>query len=152
METKDCIHGHGPMLRVEVKKGTNTGRRLWRCRTCSNEANARWRAIPGNAEKHRAVSDAWKDRHPEKLHDWRLKKTYGLSLVEYNEILASQGGVCAICGTQSSGKRLSVDHCHETGQVRGILCQRCNLSLGHLETYLGPALAYLSGAREAPAG
>lgn len=59
---------------------------------------------------------------------------YGISADEYWEIYEFQGGTCAIC-QRATGvrKRLSVDHCHETGAVRGLLCQKCNRDvLGHL--------------------
>lgn len=53
---------------------------------------------------------------------------------EYDELLTAQGGGCAICfvATNKSGRRLAVDHCHETGRVRGILCTNCNVTLGRM--------------------
>ncbi|WP_245627891.1 endonuclease VII domain-containing protein [Actinomadura oligospora] len=51
--------------------------------------------------------------------------TYGLERGEYDQLLAAQGGVCAICG-QPRAQRLSVDHCHKAGYVRGLLCRMCN--------------------------
>lgn len=59
-----------------------------------------------------------------------LKKIYGLSMDEYNQILLEQGGVCAICGGNNNGKTLQVDHDHVTDMVRGLLCIRCNTALG----------------------
>lgn len=56
-----------------------------------------------------------------------VRNRYGLSLEEYESLLASQGGVCATCGGTT---RLVVDHDHATGAVRGILCHGCNVSLG----------------------
>jgi hypothetical protein len=67
-------------------------------------------------------------------HDKHIGETYGLTSAEYWEIHRAQGGRCAIC-TRATGarKRLSVDHCHTTGLVRGLLCVRCNRDvLGHL--------------------
>jgi hypothetical protein len=61
----------------------------------------------------------------------RLKKRYGLTLAQYNDMLASQGGVCAICRRQcESGRNLAVDHDHRTGEVRGLLCRLCNQAIG----------------------
>lgn len=60
--------------------------------------------------------------------DWHLKKKYGITLVEWREILASQGGRCAICGGSDD---LVVDHCHANGHVRGALCRRCNAGIGY---------------------
>lgn len=61
-----------------------------------------------------------------------MKKQYGITLDEYATLLASQGGACAICRRQETGKRLAVDHDHTTGVVRGLLCQKCNTALGLL--------------------
>lgn len=63
----------------------------------------------------------------------QLRTAYGITLAEYNHILASQGGGCAICGTKPKRyRRLDVDHDHETGAVRGILCSECNRGIGFL--------------------
>lgn len=58
-----------------------------------------------------------------------LKCTFGLTTGDYDNLLESQNGVCAICGKKTKTK-LHVDHCHVTGIVRGLLCQRCNAGLG----------------------
>lgn len=60
----------------------------------------------------------------------RLKNAYNLSVGEYDDMLAKQGQVCAICRRESRGRRLSVDHCHTTGKIRGLLCHTCNKGLG----------------------
>ena len=54
-----------------------------------------------------------------------------MTLNDYDEMLEKQNGVCAICGKEPNGKRLHVDHCHETGVVRGLLCFRCNFGLSY---------------------
>lgn len=63
---------------------------------------------------------------------WSIKKKYGLSESDYAVMYTAQGGRCAICkGQERDGtKRLSVDHNHVTGKVRGLLCDRCNRCLG----------------------
>lgn len=67
----------------------------------------------------------------------RLKTRYGVTREWWEEQFEKQGGVCAICGKRQtgtgSGNRLHVDHCHNTGQVRGLLCAGCNTHLGILE-------------------
>ena len=65
-----------------------------------------------------------------------LKARYGVSLEEYNVILESQKNLCAICGgplTRAKGKLPHIDHDHDTGKVRGILCAGCNHGLGYVE-------------------
>lgn len=71
---------------------------------------------------------------------FQLDKLYGLTVAEYEERLQRQAGVCAIChrdepiahGRTGKKFRLSVDHCHDTGRVRGLLCQKCNRAIGLL--------------------
>lgn len=58
----------------------------------------------------------------------RLKK-YGLSMKQYQTMQSEQEGCCAICGIKP--KLLNVDHCHQTGKVRGLLCRHCNHMLGN---------------------
>jgi hypothetical protein len=54
-------------------------------------------------------------------------KKYGLSFNDFMQLMERQGGVCAICGMPPpEGRHLDVDHCHSTGHVRGLLCNRCN--------------------------
>jgi hypothetical protein len=62
-------------------------------------------------------------------HETRTEKTYGLSGDGYTELLAAQGGRCAICRAKPKSKRLAVDHDHKSGAVRGLLCSRCNHDL-----------------------
>lgn len=61
----------------------------------------------------------------------KLRRAYGITVEEYEELLDRQDGVCAICkGTNVDSRRLHVDHCHRTNKVRGLLCFRCNTLLG----------------------
>jgi hypothetical protein len=73
----------------------------------------------------------------EKKRHQHLKELYGLTHDQYTEKLASQNGVCAICGNGHSGrlnaKHLSVDHDHDTGMVRGLLCSKCNMGIGYFK-------------------
>lgn len=62
----------------------------------------------------------------------RIKRLYGISLQEFELILEAQGGGCAICGKKSKKYRLSIDHDHYTGKIRGILCSPCNRAIGIL--------------------
>lgn len=60
-------------------------------------------------------------------------KGYGITAKQYDTMLAQQGGGCAVCGTAPDGKRLHIDHCHQSGRVRALLCSPCNLALGQYE-------------------
>lgn len=57
---------------------------------------------------------------------------YGLTLGDYDDMLTRQGGVCAICLRGNGNRPLVVDHCHESGAVRGLLCDACNKAAGML--------------------
>ena len=62
---------------------------------------------------------------------WRdAKRKYGVNLAAFEALLHRQGGLCAICREPLT--KPYIDHCHETGQVRGLLCRWCNLGIGHL--------------------
>jgi hypothetical protein len=86
-----------------------------------------------NAERH-LESQRKRRAKPEtktKERDAYLRRTYGLTAAEFEELLASQGGGCAICGrAPGEGRKFDVDHDHVTGRVRRILCRPCNHALG----------------------
>jgi len=77
----------------------------------------------------------------------KLIKKYGISSEEYTKMCNKQFFKCAICfGVSSKNKRLSIDHCHETNLVRGLLCDSCNLGLGSFKddiSRLESAINYL---------
>lgn len=62
----------------------------------------------------------------------RYKRAYGITLAEYNQMLANQKECCPICERHVSAlkRRLHVDHDHKTGVVRGLICEDCNVALG----------------------
>lgn len=65
---------------------------------------------------------------------WREKSDteYGITRNEYRVLLESQKRVCRVCGRDNGKRKLCIDHCHKTGIVRGLLCDRCNMGLGLL--------------------
>ena len=83
----------------------------------------------------------WREKNPGRSADYHLRKHYGLALGEYDRMLAKQDGRCAICKTKEPGgqtkkngesPRFHVDHCHDTGVVRGLLCHNCNVGIGNM--------------------
>ena len=70
----------------------------------------------------------------EKNRDRQYRERYGITLSEYNEMFAEQDGKCACCGEHQleDKRRLAVDHCHDSGDVRGLLCFDCNIGIGKL--------------------
>jgi hypothetical protein len=87
---------------------------------------------------HHKHKDEWKSRQ----RGYRLKHMYNITEEDYNLMLENQKGVCFICGCNpypngknKNSKVLHIDHNHETGKVRGLLCSKCNSSLGWHEKY-----------------
>lgn len=83
----------------------------------------------------------------------KLQKEYGINYQKYLEMLDSQNGKCAICGTSDTGgrKAFHVDHCHNTKKVRGLLCGNCNSGIGNLRddiNLLQRAISYLQATKE----
>lgn len=101
----------------------------WECATC----------VKARVMSHYNLdrSRAYRAKHKEKYDDLARRNrlaTFGITPAEYDQMLAAQGGVCAICGGgEWSTRRLAVDHCHKTGKVRGILCSHCNVTLGQMK-------------------
>jgi hypothetical protein len=78
-----------------------------------------------------------------------FKRVYGISLEDYDVMFERQGGACAIC--KRTGVTLCVDHCHLTGEVRGLLCIRCNSAIGFCSddpAVLLAAAEYLQAGRD----
>ena len=135
---KEMLNQQKPALCHPERKHYATGK----CRPCyakswlTPEYQQRWRAA--NPEKNRAYVLKWKTHHLEKAHaierDCRLRREYGITTAQYELMLASQGGVCALCHELPKNRRLSVDHNHTTNQVRALLCWFCNYLVGILET------------------
>ena len=86
-----------------------------------------------------------------------LRSRFGMTLEDYDRLLEDQGGVCAICESgdnRSKGERFHIDHDHETGEVRGLLCGPCNTGIGGLNDDLDrllDAVAYLLRPMREPA-
>lgn len=101
-----CLRGHD--LSVHRRRGT----RSYYCGECQKTRDC----------------PSWR---PSKKRDYELQRKYGITLEQMKSMLESQGGLCAACGTAGFGIRGPVvDHCHQTGTVRGILCTPCNTSIG----------------------
>lgn len=101
-----------------------------------------------NREKHnklcRDSHHKNKHKHVEYRREYNLKKNYGLTIKDYNEMFSNQLGMCAICKTDKpAGNRFHVDHDHLTGKVRKLLCSRCNGALGWYEKYAHEINNYL---------
>lgn len=119
---------------------------IWRRKRCAED--------PEYQDKGRARCRAWwaanKDEYNARRRT-KQHKRYGISDEEYQALLARQGGVCGIC--KKKRRPLCVDHCHITGKVRGLLCHKCNLGLGHYDddpVLTRAATAYLEASLRDP--
>ncbi|MEF2052973.1 endonuclease VII domain-containing protein [Pseudomonas aeruginosa] len=102
---------------------TDTGKRRTECRSCRSQDNL-------NRYHNRAST---KDAHSKASLKHYLRKRYGMTVEQYEQMSAAQDHKCAIChNPETQHRRLAVDHCHATGRVRALLCQSCNTALGKL--------------------
>jgi hypothetical protein len=100
------------------------------CRTCTRAYTKQWRN--DNPDKFRDGVKKCHTANPEIQREASFKyrlKQYGLTPEQYEVFVVVQGGACAICGTAHL-EDLCIDHDHESGTVRGLLCQNCNKGLG----------------------
>ena len=110
------------------------------CKSCRSKRNAAY--VKANPSK-RAKTD------PAITRRAKLKSKYGISPEEFEQMSLSQNGCCAICGGGPNGRwpTLVVDHCHETNQVRGLLCHLCNVNLGRVGDSLVGLMRYVDYLR-----
>lgn len=131
------------------------------CKACfSARAKARYSA---KSDEIKEYVNTWRRENREHVRAWQkqynagrkrenrdthLRRTFGITIEEFDAMLAAQGGGCAICGRAApEGTSLHVDHEHETGVVRGLLCFTCNGALGMFtenEGHLVRAADYVS--------
>jgi hypothetical protein len=154
-----------PLDMFYMMKGMRDGHRN-ECKACS--LAAKHENYSRNRDREIARVKKWqqenRDRHLERQRRRRqdpevkrreraghLKRKFGISLEDYDRLLAEQHGGCAICGDPPEpGTHLHVDHDHEDGRVRGLLCVRCNNGLGQFkedDALIDEAAAY---ARRTP--
>ena len=87
----------------------------------------------------RAYQALYRDKNRNVLKDKERERKFGISKIEYAKMFHSQNGVCAICSNPETATRkgvikaLAVDHDHNTGKVRGLLCSECNIGIGKLK-------------------
>jgi hypothetical protein len=111
--------------------------------------------VPCALARKKRERDANLAAYREKEWASKVRAKYGISTEEYQALLDAQGGACAICRSTSTGARTGrfcVDHDHDTGRIRGLLCDACNRGIGYLgDTHdaVQRAAGYLRKAEEA---
>lgn len=112
-----CKRGHllsdDNVYAYVAQSGRQRGRTVRQCRKCTRGKN---------------------ERRASQLRASHLQRKFGITLAEYDEMLRSQNGKCAVCGTDEPGGMGSfhVDHCHKSGKIRKLLCMICNSALGYV--------------------
>lgn len=156
-KTKVCgtCKQHLPISEFHKKQGKHRSN----CKTCHAAYTRHW--YVNNKEKRRAYYQGYAAKNVDKLRgyraksadklkldpdwvarrkawsdQWHLKRKYNLTLEQWRALHDAQGGLCVLCKKRGNGRgkngRLYVDHCHDTGRVRGLLCRHCNTALGIL--------------------
>lgn len=120
METRLCTNcdtekdlSSFQLAKKKRRDGTRYECRLWTCNACE-----------------------WEKKKARKAtKDYDLQRKYGITIETYNDMFEAQEGCCDICETHQSNltRALAVDHCHDTGKVRGLLCGNCNIGIGNLQ-------------------
>jgi hypothetical protein len=138
---KKCLETK-PLTDFFNDKGFKSGK-MAICKTCKQAKTYAWRKE--NPQKYNALAIKWRDKNPDKQHATEIKRAYGISIEEYNQLLIKQECKCAICDKQHdpSAKRgrLYVDHNHKgpkarsgvKTEIRGLLCNACNSAIGYFK-------------------
>jgi hypothetical protein len=151
METKKCTKcGIEKSLDEYYNESRVKDGKQARCKQCAKDYYNTYRKT--NPDIYRKASlKHWHNLNLKKKQE-RWIKRYGITLEQYEKMYAKQNGVCKICKNPCVTRNLlSVDHCHTTGKVRGLLCVKCNTALGMLNdniALLSNAILYLKDSEE----
>ena len=129
VECRDCAETKPAH---QMRRDTRNGKPSTLCKGCAASRMHKYRHAPDGEEAYRNMM---RRNH---------LAAFGLTPEQYEALLTAQGGGCAICGeTCPTGRRLAVDHDHQSGYVRALLCVTCNRMLGVYENFKAQAEAYL---------
>ena len=138
--TKNGYVSHCKSCRTETRK-TEYWKDPEKLRNIAKEARLK------DPEKFKLRSKIWKLNNPDKVKNGSLKLKYNISIEDFNLMMKNQNRCCAICKESFvDAKSTHVDHSHDSGKVRSILCKWCNLGLGHFKDniyILKSAIEYL---------
>lgn len=120
LDSKVCVMcGVEKPLEEFYKNSRSRDGKQRECKTCNNVKTAQWRAK--NPERNKQMQ-----------RDYKRSQKYGLTPDQYREMWQRAEGRCEICRRPLEQRKggVAVDHCHASGQVRGLLCSTCNQGLG----------------------
>jgi hypothetical protein len=151
--TEEPETGFSPSVRAKgngwcrgcIKAYRRAGRPNRTCAGCGEDISERHGTALYCSQQ--CCQKSWNKANPDK-RKWYVKKwKYGVGEAEWNALFEAQGNRCAICRT-TEDEQWSLDHCHSTGEPRGVLCRACNVGIGQLKddpNIVRAALAYLEG-------
>ena len=140
-----------PYVIEKAKKRTESGvyKEYWNRPEVRERNHARYRTTEYRAEQRKK----WDDRSPERKEKYRwsyIMRNYGLAKEDFESMLDGQENKCAICKFEFHDEKQStrphIDHCHDSGNIRGLLCNNCNTGLGQFKdnpSLLQSAIRYL---------
>lgn len=142
--TKSAIYNRA--YRLKNKEKISILQKPYQERYRKNRTNEEKNSIKEYQQKY------WINNHTRRIpikKNYFLKNKYGLTLEQYNDLFNKQNGCCAICGVHQKELKLPlcVDHCHNTNNIRGLLCSKCNSGLGFFKDnvlFLKSAIKYLN--------
>lgn len=124
----------------------------WRCKTCKAAHAREYRKK--NADRKKEVDRLHYQNNKERHRETYMIRTYGIDPDQYEQMVRAQEGKCLICDKVPRGtgrtSKLYIDHDHVTGEIRGLLCSRCNSAIGLLDDtpeHLERAIRYLTRDR-----
>jgi hypothetical protein len=141
-----------PIDEPEVRRAKRAKRqREYYRRVIKNKTGDDLKTHKNLTKKHHT---SWKKKNKERYkvwqRNWHIKKKYGITREQFDDMLRRQGFACAICGSGHTGSKNDwhIDHCHATGKIRGLLCNGCNTGLGGFRDnakIMKSAIKYLKG-------
>jgi hypothetical protein len=142
-----------------MKKYYSNNKSVWKQRQQTQE----YKDSKNSARREKYATDAtFRERHKNNVRIYNLRNprtkfaqrlsVYGLTIDDYESLLKKQNYKCAICGSDNTKSKISnrfyVDHDHETGKIRGLLCSNCNFALGHFNDNIDILLKAISYLEE----
>lgn len=104
-----------------------------RCKECTKALSSKHYFSNKNSylEKQKEYRKKNRKKYLGDLREAKLRRQYGMTLKDYDNMVIEQLGSCAICNEPNVTKRnMHIDHCHKTGRIRGLLCSKCNQAIG----------------------
>ena len=119
-----------PIENFTIEKNRKSPRK--QCKKCKAKLQkARRKSNPLVKENDKKTVTAYREKNRDKINHYDFKRKYGITIEDKFNILNKQNNCCAICSIKLEGKEIPyMDHCHETGAIREVLCRQCNVGLG----------------------